>query len=175
MLWPCLVCLRLWVCIHGLTVAWSLIHLSQWIEAYPLRARWIGVRYAQVQLGLVLLMYVCGHLPLPAAVLCASLGVYGLICMWPATWPSQSRPPIVARAVWGVGVPLAAHASLTSHYGGVQHAWIAHAHGLAQEAPSLPYAQAHEVVALIAGLVWALPVYQFVSETTQTWSLPTRT
>ena len=36
----------------------------------------------------------------------------------------------------------------------------------------LPGRRVVEVVALIAGLVWALPVWQFVSETTQEWMLP---
>lgn len=41
--------------------------------------------------------------------------------------------------------------------------------------PALKYASSIEVVSLLAGLVWLLPVWLFLGETTLEWSLPTRT
>jgi len=61
--------------------------------------------------------------------------------------------------------PLAAHASITTYHHELLHAWLEQEHAPLR-------AEARHVMALILGLVWALPVFQFVSETTQEWSLP---
>lgn len=85
-------------------------------------------------------------------------------------WPLQ-RPKAVWRYTLGLAVPLVSHAVLTRMYRDAQHAWVAQAH-IGDETPPFPHADPMQVVALIAGLVWVLPVYQWVSETTQAWSLP---
>jgi len=161
------------------------VHLSQWIEAHPHRARQLGLRIAAVrrvfcgltQLHLVWipLLWLEGYVPTQAAVLCAASTLHALWVMSPAVWPARrdrTRLPAVVHTSVSFVLPLCAHMALTSHYGQVQGAWAELRHGMRHDVPLLPETRALEVVALIAGLVWALPVWQFVSETTQEWMLP---
>lgn len=126
----------------------------------------------QVHLSLVLpALGMTGHLSWSAGLLCLISTMYSAISMAQSRWPLQ-RPAAVWRWTLGLGAPLAAHAALTRLYRDAQHAWLLHDHGLHAHAPALPNVAPWQVVALIAGLVWVLPVYQWVSETTQAWSLP---
>lgn len=126
----------------------------------------------QTHLGVVLpALAWTGHLSWSAGLLCAASTVYSAVSMAHAQWPLQ-RPAAVWRWTLGLGVPLAAHAALTRYYRDAQHAWLLHGHAPHGPPPTQPYAEPLQVVALIAGLVWVLPVYQWVSETTQGWSLP---
>lgn len=88
------------------------------------------------------------------------------------SWPHQ-RPWGISRLIAGLVLPALAHSSLLKYHGGLRLGWLEEIQriGALSEPPSA-FAHAHQVVALTVGLVWALPVYQFVSETTQGWSLP---
>lgn len=150
------------------------MQLSGWMEAHPRRARTIGVRYALVRrcadqwnLGSLAWLYMQGYLPR----VCAACGLAStLYAMY--TLRSKATLPLWSLAV-GMGCPLAAHWALTSHYAHAQHAWTAHELGL-QDAPLLPRAAPHDVVAVLAGTVWALPVWQAMCATTENWALPVR-
>lgn len=145
------------------------------MEAHPQRTRWLGLRFALLQLALLPVLALSGYVPLGAAALCAATYVYSLWSMRSVSWPLQ-RPPVALRVVLGLVVPLLAHATLAAQYGQSQQLWLAHAHDLTtHRAPWLPHAHPHQVVALLSGVVWSLPLFQWVSETTQEWSLPAQT
>lgn len=103
--------------------------------------------------------------------MCAASTLYSAASMAHTQWPMQ-RPAAVWRWAFGLGMPLAAHAALTRFYRDAQHTWLLHGHATHGPSPAAPYVEPLQVVALIAGLVWVLPLYQWVSETTQGWSLP---
>lgn len=154
------------VCLVGLiaSVALSLVQASQWIEAHPTRARSLGMGYGCCQLCLILVFYISGDVPPYGAMWCFLSTLCSLLCMAPRAWP-HARP--CGTMCYGAAIvfPLAAHTSITSYHNELLHAW------LEQENAPLR-AKAQHVMALVMGLVWALPVFQFVSETTQEWSLP---
>ena len=69
---------------------------------------------------------------------------------------------------------IGAHWTLVSHYAHAQSAWTAHLYGFQNDAPKLPRAAPHDVVALLAGTIWGLPLYHLVCITTEQLVLPTR-
>lgn len=112
------------------------------------------------------------------AVLCMLSTLCCLACMMPAAWPAR-RPLGIMCYGLSFFLPFAAHTSITKYHAALRRAWIdavrAHHADESVPLPSELDADAHHVVALVAGLVWALPVAQFVSETTQEWALPQTT
>lgn len=126
----------------------------------------------QVLLGLLPLLFVYEHINLSVLVWCALSTGFSLICISLPSWPHQ-RPCGMFRLIAGFVLPTLAHSSLLQYHGGLRLGWLEEIQRVgALSEPPAAFAHAHQVVALIVGIVWALPVYQFVSETTQGWSLP---
>lgn len=143
------------------------------MDAHPGRARQYGVRYGLVRgvltqgnVGVLVLFWVLGYIPHAAAVLALISSLYTL-----ASLASGATPRVVVLGLaWCL--PLGAHWTLMAHYARAQAAWAAHVYGL-HDAPQLPRAAPHDVVALLGGAVWALPVWHLLCLTTERLSLPT--
>lgn len=110
---------------------------------------------------------VLGYLPWASALLSLSSTLYTL---WSLAWRRQPSLVLLGLALC---LPLGAHLSLTSHYATAQAAWAAHTFGF-QDAPQLPRATPHEVVALLGGVVWTLPIWHGLCVTTESLALPTQ-
>ncbi|PKI85744.1 hypothetical protein MVES_000259 [Malassezia vespertilionis] len=151
------------------SVALGLMKISYWIEAYPKRACTFAQRYATALF--VLLFYVFGYLPTAVLVLV-------IVCtarsLWMPAFPRSSALSQCLHWICSIGVPMAAHMSLTLHYSAAQKAWAANRYAGA-EVPQLPHATPHQVVAMLGGLIWFLPLWECIRHTTQNWSLSERT
>ncbi|WFD26242.1 hypothetical protein MNAN1_001219 [Malassezia nana] len=105
-------------------MALGLLHVSQWMETYPARARAVGLAYSLTHLGLVIpVLAWTGHVSFSACLLCWASTLYSTVSMAHARWPLQ-RPKAVWRYTLGLAVPLVSHAVLTRMYRDAQHAWI---------------------------------------------------
>lgn len=130
--------------------------------------RWyVLLLLTQVNLAAVATFAVLGYLPRASAFLSFLSTLYTL---WSLAW---RRPPSLVLLGLALCLPLGAHLSLTSHYATAQAAWAAHTFGF-QDAPQLPRATPHEVVALLGGVVWTLPIWHGLCVTTESLALPTQ-
>lgn len=127
-------------------------------------------RLTQANVGVLVALWALGYVPMRAAALAGASTAYTVYAL-----ASDAAPTHVAvlGAAWCL--PLGAHWSLVAYYARAQAAWAAHLYGLAGGAPALPRATPHEVVALLAGTVWALPLYHVLCLTTERLALPTQT
>lgn len=116
-------------------------------------------------MALLALLWLRGYLPNTAASMALASSVYTL---W--SLAIGVRLSVFLGVAWCL--PLGAHWVLTAHYADAQAAWTAHLYGT-HDAPLLPRAAPHEVVALLAGIVWALPVWHLLCVTTEHLALPT--
>ena len=123
----------------------------------------------------MLLFHATGHMPTGALVLCVLATAHHLYVLAPEHWPARAEGRGGVRAIGTLlpsyALPLMAHAVITSHHTRAAQAWALHAH-LGGAAPETPPASSLEVVALLAGVVWTLPVWLFLGENALEWSLP---
>ena len=152
----------------------GLLILSTWIEGHSRIARRGAQYYACAQVVLQLAMFLGGYLSPAAYGMCSLALAHHLYILQDATWPSHvpSNGGIL-RLLPSVLIPAVAHVQITSFYAAAAGHWAIHAQGWAPQ-PESPKLNSQEVVALLAGSVWALPVWLFLGESAAEWALPTQ-
>ena len=163
------------VCVGAcMLTAHGLLHLGTWIEGHSRIARRIALYYAGTQVVLQFAMYCGGYIPPVAYALCTAALAHHVYLLWNAAWPSHVPTSSgLLRVTPSIILPVIAHTQITSYYATAAGAWAVHMRGWSL-APSMPSLRSHEVVALLAGSVWALPLWLTLGECTAEWSLPTQ-
>lgn len=130
--------------------------------------------YAAAQVALQLGMFLSGYLSPAAYGLCSLALAHHFYILQQASWPSHvPTSGGFLRLLPSVLIPAVAHIQITSFYATAAGHWAVHAQGWAPR-PDSPSMHSQEVVALLAGSVWALPVWLFLGESAAEWALPTQ-
>ncbi|WFD34981.1 erv26 super protein [Malassezia cuniculi] len=145
-----------------------------WIEGHSRIARRLAQYYAFAQAVLQLAFFASGYIPTGAYALCSLALAHHIYILRDVSWPTHEPSSTGAlRLLPSVILPAIAHVKITSYYAAAAGDWAVHRQGWAQE-PSSPNLKSHDVVALLAGSVWTLPVWLFLGESAAEWALPTQ-